>query len=96
MGNKHLTTESVLSNGLSVQSGWTGGGALSEVVEGEIALGGGAAIDAVPRLRVRAFGSIRVEGSGVTLTARDFEGAATISVATQPGRCTSRCGATVS
>jgi DNA-binding SARP family transcriptional activator len=31
----------------------------------------------LPQLRVRAFGSIRVEGNGVTLTARDFGGAKT-------------------
>ncbi len=50
---------------------------LSEVAEGEIALGSGPAIDALPRLRVRAFGSIRVEGDGLSLTARDFGGAKT-------------------
>ena len=47
------------------------------MAEGEIALGSGPAIDALPRLRVRAFGSIRVEGDGVSLTARDFGGAKT-------------------
>jgi DNA-binding SARP family transcriptional activator len=54
-----------------------GGGALSEVAEGEIAPGNGAPIDALPRLRVRAFGSIRVDGESLSLTARDFGGAKT-------------------